>query len=68
MLATTLTAMVINVVQFFNQGSYLLLAVGGIVLFLAIWLVFRRHLAFHSRPRAGDRRRERCAWLSFKLI
>ena len=46
MLVTTLAAMIINVVKFFNQGSYLLLAVGGIVLFLALWLVFEGILRF----------------------
>ena len=46
MLVTTLAAMIINVVQFFNQGSYLLLAVGAVVLFLALWLVFEGILRF----------------------
>ena len=46
MLVTTLAAMIINVVKFFNKGSYLLLAVGGIVLFLALWLVFEGILRF----------------------
>lgn len=39
MLVTTLIAMVSNVRTFLEQGSYLLLVVGGVVLFLAVWLV-----------------------------
>lgn len=39
MLVTTLIAMVANVRTFFEQGNFLLLAVGVSVLFLAIWLV-----------------------------
>ena len=50
MLVTTLVAMIINVVKFFTEGSYLLLAVGGSVLFLAIWLVFEGVVRF-SRGR-----------------
>jgi len=46
MLVTTLVAMVINVRTFFNQGSYLLLAVGGVVLFLALWLIVEGVLRF----------------------
>ena len=46
MLVTTIAAMVINVRSFFNQGSYLLLAVGGVVLFLAIWLIVEGVLRF----------------------
>lgn len=46
MLITTLVAMIINVVKFFTEGSYLLLAVGGSVLFLAIWLVFEGVVRF----------------------
>ena len=46
MLVTTLAAMVINVRSFFNQGSYLLLAVGGVVLFLALWLIVEGVLRF----------------------
>lgn len=53
MLVTTLVAMTINVVKFFNEGSYLLLAVGGSVLFLAIWLVFEGVVRFtHGREKA----------------
>ncbi len=46
MLVTTLIAMVSNVRTFFNQGSYLLLAVGGVVLLLALWLVVEGVLRF----------------------
>ena len=53
MLVTTLVAMIINVVKFFTEGSYLLLAVGGSVLFLAIWLVFEGVVRFtHDREKA----------------
>jgi len=46
MLATTLAAMFINVGKFYSQRSYLLLAVGGVVLFLALWLVAESVLRF----------------------
>lgn len=53
MLVTTLAAMLINVGKFYNEGSYLLLAVGGAVLILALWLVAESILRFtHGRERA----------------
>jgi carbon starvation protein len=53
MMVTTLVAMVSNVRTFFLEGSYLLLAVGGVVLFLALWLVAEGVLRFtRSREKA----------------
>jgi len=53
MLVTTLIAMVINVRTFYNDGSLLLLAVGGFVLLIAIWLVVEGVIRFtHSRDDA----------------
>ena len=46
MLVTTLIAMLSNVRSFFNEGSYLLLAVGGAVLLLALWLIVEGVLRF----------------------
>lgn len=46
MLVTTLSAMILNVRTFYEQGSYLLLAVGGAVLVLAVWLVIEGVLRF----------------------
>jgi len=46
MLVTTLAAMFVNVRRFYAQGSYLLLAVGGAVLFLALWLIVEGVLRF----------------------
>ena len=46
MLVTTVAAMVANVRNFYNDGNYLLLAVGGIVLFLALWLIVEGILRF----------------------
>ncbi len=44
--STTLAAMIINVRSFYNQGSYLLLVVGGVVLLLALWLIVEGVLRF----------------------
>ncbi len=38
MLATTLTAMIIKLRDFWNSGSYLLLVLGGMIFLLSIWL------------------------------
>jgi len=46
MLVTTIVAMVANVRRFYDQGSYLLLFVGAIVLLLAVWLVVEGILRF----------------------
>jgi carbon starvation protein len=59
MLVTTLIAMVSNVRTFFDQGSYLLLVVGGIVLLLAVWLVVEGVVRFaRGRERAAAGVRE----------
>ena len=50
MLVTTVVAMVLNVRLYFNQGNYLLLTVGGILLFLAVWLIIEGVVRF-SRAR-----------------
>jgi carbon starvation protein len=51
MLVTTITAMILNVRNFYKSGSYLLLAVGGILLVLAIWLTLEGVVRF-ARIRA----------------
>lgn len=46
MLVTTLVAMVVNVRKFYEDGSFLLLAVGGVVLLIALWLIAEGILRF----------------------
>jgi carbon starvation protein len=54
MLVTTIVAMILNVRGFYNSGSYLLLAVGLMLLLLALWLTVEGVLGF-ARARAGAR-------------
>ena len=50
LLGTTLIAMVMNVKTFFMAESYLLLAVGSLLLMLAAWLVIEGIIIFAQGP------------------
>ena len=54
MLATTITAMILSVRDFYGSGSHLLLVVGLVVLVLALWLTVEGVLSF-ARARATSR-------------
>lgn len=54
MLATTLTAMAIKLVDFWQERNWTLLGTGGVIFFLAIWLAVEAALAalrFRAQPR-----------------
>ena len=54
MLVTTIVAMILNVRDFYNGNSYLLLVVGLILLVLAVWLTVEGVLRF-KQTRAAAR-------------
>jgi carbon starvation protein len=56
MMVTSIVAMVLNVRGFYEEGQHLLLAVGGLLLVLAVWLAVEGALCFRRLRR--DRRGE----------
>ncbi len=53
MLATTLVAMFLKIRDFWNSGAYLLLAIGGSILGLAIWLAIEAAIKLTSSRKAS---------------
>jgi len=53
MMITSVAAMVLNVRGFYETGQHLLLAVGGLLLVLAVWLAVEGGLCFHRLGGTG---------------
>ena len=55
LLVMTTWAMVMNLMRYWTDSQVMLLAVGGVIFVLELWLIFEASAAVRSALRGGDR-------------